>query len=297
MMEHNYVIWIPTVLFFYVKAEDFYEDTSNYKVHRPLPTGKNKKAIGLMKNELAGEIMTEFVALRAKIYSYLKNDGDSKKRAKGTKKCRTKRKLEFNDYKDCLLNNKTILKSQQILKNEGHDVNTEKVKKIVPNRNDDKRLQTYDGITTYAYGTNAFIVCKSKLDHYLNNKPFKVSKYKMINSDDYTNENKIEHNPKRPYIPDHPYRILIVRGSGSGKRNTLLNLINNQPDIDKIYLYAKDPYEVKYQHLINKREKVEIDHFNDPKAFIEYSNDMHEVYKKMNAIPLNIAIQIKKRKV
>ena len=68
----------------------------------------------------------------------------------------------------------------------------------------------------------------------------------MINSDNYTNENKTEHNPKWPYIPEHPYRILSVSGSGSGKTNVLLNLINHQPDIDKIYLYAKDPYEVKY---------------------------------------------------
>ena len=65
--------------------------------------------------------------------------------------------------------------------------------------------------------------------------------YKMINFDDYTNENIIEHNPKWPYIPDHPYRILIIGSSGSGKTNALLNLINNQPDIDKIYLYAKGP--------------------------------------------------------
>ena len=66
---------------------------------------------------------------------------------------------------------------------------------------------------------------------------------KMINFDDYTNENIVEHNSKWLYIPDHPYRILIIGGSGSGKTNALLNLINNQPDIDKIYLYAKDVYE------------------------------------------------------
>ena len=91
-------------------------------------------------------------------------------------------------------------------------------------------------------------------------------------------KNKTEHNSKWPYVPDHPYRILIIGGSGSGKTNALLNLINNQPDIDKIYLYAKDPYEVKYQHLINKLEKVRLDHFNDPKDFIEYSNDMQDIY-------------------
>ena len=70
---------------------------------------------------------------------------------------------------------------------------------------------------------------------------YKISK--IINFDDYTNENIIKHNLKWPYIPDHPYRILIIGGSGLGKTNALLNLINNQPDIDKIYLYAKDPYE------------------------------------------------------
>ena len=92
----------------------------------------------------------------------------------------------------------------------------------------------------------------------------------MINFDDYVNENKTEHNKNWPYIPDHPYRILIIGGSGSGKTNLLLNLINNQRDIDKIYLYAKDPYEAKYQFLINKRESKALKHFNDPKAFIEY---------------------------
>ena len=75
--------------------------------------------------------------------------------------------------------------------------------------------------------------------------------------------------------------ILPVGGSGSGKPNTLLNLINNQPDIDKIYLYVKDPYEAKYQYLINKREKVGLNHCDDPKAFMEYSNDMQDVYKNI----------------
>ena len=104
----------------------------------------------------------------------------------------------------------------------------------------------------------------------------------MINFDEYTNENKINHNPNWPYIPDHPYRILIIGGSGSGKTNALLNLINNQPDIDKIYLYAKDPYEDKYQLLINKRESMGLKYFNNPKAFIEYSNDMYDIYKNIN---------------
>ena len=103
----------------------------------------------------------------------------------------------------------------------------------------------------------------------------------MINFDDSTNENKTEHDSNWPYIPDHPYRILIVGGSGSGKPNALLNLIKNQEDIDKIYLYAKDPCEVKYQYLIKKREKVGLNHYDDPKAFMEYSNDMQDVYKNI----------------
>ena len=104
----------------------------------------------------------------------------------------------------------------------------------------------------------------------------------MINIDDYANENKREHNLNWPYIPDHPYKILIIGGSGSGKANALLNLIHNQQDIDKIYLHAKDPYEDKYNLLINKRESTGLKHFNDPKVFIEYSNDMHDVHKNIN---------------
>ena len=91
-----------------------------------------------------------------------------------------------------------------------------------------------------------------------------------------------------------PYRILIIGGFGSGKTNALLNLINNQPDIDKIYLYAKDPYEKKYQYLTNKREKVGLNHFHDPKAFI-FHNDMHnysiQMICKMSTKILKITIQ------
>ena len=89
----------------------------------------------------------------------------------------------------------------------------------------------------------------------------------MINFDNCVNENKTERNGNWPYTPDKPYRMLIIRGSGSGKTNVLSNLIENQPDIDKIYLYAKDLYETKYQYLIDKRESVGINGFNDPKVF------------------------------
>ena len=103
----------------------------------------------------------------------------------------------------------------------------------------------------------------------------------MINFDNITSEKQAEHNPYLPHIPDHPYRIQIIGSSGSGKTNALPNLIYPQTDIDKIYLYAKDPYESKCQLLIKKHEDPGIKHYNDTKAFMEYSNTMDDVYNKI----------------
>ena len=95
----------------------------------------------------------------------------------------------------------------------------------------------------------------------------------------YDQSVEINHNPNLLYILDHPYRILIIGGSGSVKTNLLLNLIKHQqPDIDKIYLYVKDPLEPKYQSLINRREKVGIKNFKNPEAFIDYSQTIDDVY-------------------
>ena len=145
-----------------IKTEDFYNDiandvekrfdTSNYECDRPLPTGKNKKVIGLMKDELGGRIITEFVALRPKTYSYLTDDFKEDKKAKGTKKCVIKRMIKFDDYEKCLLNGEIVLKSQQRFKSKGRDVYTENINKIVLSSNDDKRLITPDKITSYPYG-------------------------------------------------------------------------------------------------------------------------------------------------
>ena len=91
-----------------------------------------------------------------------------------------------------------------------------------------------------------------------------------MNFDDVLKENIKEHNPYWPQIPGHPYRMFIIEGSECEKTNSLFNLINHQPDTDKIYLYAKDPYEAKYQFLIDKRESTGLKCFNDSNAFIEY---------------------------
>ena len=109
----------------------------------------------------------------------------------------------------------------------------------------------------------------------------------MINLDSITNENNKEHNEKWPYIPDHPYRIIIIGGSGSGKTNALINLINEQNDIDKIYLYARDLSEPKYEYLIKKREDTGIKHVNNLNAFIECSNTMNDAYETINDYNLN----------
>ena len=121
----------------HVKTEDFYEDiandigknydTPNYTFERPLPIGKNKKVIGLMKDELGGKIMEELVGLRPKCYAYLMNDDKVDKKAKGTKKCVIKRCLMFDNYSECSKEKKKILRSQQRFKNDGHDVYTEDI--------------------------------------------------------------------------------------------------------------------------------------------------------------------------
>ena len=133
-----------------IKTEDSYKDiasdverwfdTSNYhkKDNRPLPISKNKKVIGLFKDELGGKIVTEFCALRAKAYAYKLDDDTEHKKAKGTKKCIVKREIIFENYKDSLFNDKVIIRSQQRFRSYNHKVYTEKVNKIALSSNDDK---------------------------------------------------------------------------------------------------------------------------------------------------------------
>ena len=146
----------------HIKTNDFHKDigsdvenrfdTSNYEVNRSLPTGKNKKIIGLMKDELGGKIITEFVTLRPKTYSFLTDDGKEDKKAKGTKKCVIKKMIKFNDYKKCLLNDEVMLQPQQRFISKKHDVYTENINKIALSNNDDKRIVLSNKTTSYPYG-------------------------------------------------------------------------------------------------------------------------------------------------
>ena len=159
----------------HIETEDFYEDiasnvdkwfdTSAYNEdnNRPLPIGKNKKVIGKFKDEMNGKIMIENYNARAKTYAFKLDDDKETKRAKGTKKCVIKKDLTFENYKESVLKNKIIMRSQLRFKSDHHNVYTEEIDKIAISSNDDRRLQTFDGITTYPIGTNAFKVCESEM--------------------------------------------------------------------------------------------------------------------------------------
>ena len=149
-------------LVYHVKTEDFYTviaddvparfDTSGYCPNRTLPIGLNKKVIGLMKDELGGAIMAEFVALRPKLCSYKKLDGLEDKKCKGIKKCVVKKTLTFEDYNTCLFNDSTEYRYQLMFRSNKHEAHTIEVNKVILNRDDDKRISKRDGISTFARG-------------------------------------------------------------------------------------------------------------------------------------------------
>ena len=143
----------------FLETEYFYKDiagdvetrfnTSGYK-DRPLPVGKNKKVIGLMKDELGGEIMKEFISLRPKMYSYRVGNAEPKK-YKGIKKCVMKKTITFDDYKDYLFKGRNVYKSQLLFRSDRHEIKTLEVNKLALNSQDDKRI-SIDGIASYAMG-------------------------------------------------------------------------------------------------------------------------------------------------
>ena len=188
----------------YMKTYDIFEDivevvetrfdTSNYELEQPLPKGKNKKVTGLMKDKLGGEIMTKFVGLKAKTYSYVIDDGNEDKTAKGIKTCVIKRKLEFKDYlkasqlknkinhlekmklaqivlrsfEEHIKNNKLTLKTLQRFKSEGHNVFIEEIGKIALSSNYDKRMQSIHLTETYGNRTSRDLLSEKEIIKYKN---------------------------------------------------------------------------------------------------------------------------------
>ena len=167
-----------------MKTDDFYKDTSadvdkwldtsnfNKNDNRPLEIGKNKKVLGKFKDEIGDKIMTKFCALRAKTHlllideytdEYYEKNKIINKKAKGTKKCVITREILFNNYVDSLFKNEVLLRSQHRFRSDHHKVYTEEVNKIALSSNDDKRIQTFDKVTTFPYGTNVFKVCENEM--------------------------------------------------------------------------------------------------------------------------------------
>ena len=157
--------YMDTDTFVYdIKTEDFYKDiaedvetrfdTSGYVDNRPLPTGKNKKVIGLMKDELGGEVMKKFVSLRPKMYISRVSGalGTSEpKKCKRIKKCVVKKTITFDDYKACLFEGRNLYKSQLLFRSNKHEIRTLEVNKLALNSQDDKRI-SIDGVSSYAMG-------------------------------------------------------------------------------------------------------------------------------------------------
>ena len=159
MDTDSFIIQIETDDFFKDISNDVdkWFDTSKYDKNdnRPLEIGKNKKIIGKFKDELNGKIITEFIALRAKTYAYTQLNEDKieeHKKAKGTKKFVIKKHLNFELYKRALFNNETIRCAQQRIKSDHHKIYTQSVHKTALNNKDDRRIQSFDGITIYPIG-------------------------------------------------------------------------------------------------------------------------------------------------
>ena len=143
-----------------IKTEDFYKDiaedvetrfdTNGHEPDRLLPIGKNKKVIGLMKDELGEEIMKEFISLRSKMYCYRVEESEPKK-CKGIKKCLVKKTISYEDYKRCLLEGRNIHRSQLMFRSKKHKLRTLEVNKLALSREDDKRV-SIDGIASLAMG-------------------------------------------------------------------------------------------------------------------------------------------------
>ena len=163
----NFMVHIQTEVFYKDISKDVNEWFDTLKCskedNRPLTEGINKKVLGKFKDELDGKVMTGFCAPRAKTYAFAWGEDKETKKAKGTKKCVIKKHLMLEDYKRSIFNNEDIIRLQLRFKSNHHNVYTEEINKVAISSNDDKRLQIFDRVTTYQYGTNAFEVCELEM--------------------------------------------------------------------------------------------------------------------------------------
>ena len=231
----------------HIKTDDFYKDisadvdkwfdTSNFNKNdnRPLEIGKNKKVLGKFKDEIGGKIMTKFVALSAKTYSFLIDeytDEDYEKnrivnrKAKGTKKCVVKRETLFNNYLDSLLKNKVLHRSQQRFRSDHHKVYTEEVNKIAQSSNDDKRIQTFDRVTTYPYGTNVYKVCKNEMLLKKNKVMYDQEKYRL-GTDDYLSALKDRSKKLRRNIDIYIYIYIYIYNDKLKSINSKISMVTH----------------------------------------------------------------------
>ena len=260
----------------HIKIDDFYKDISadvnkwfdisnfNKNDNRPLEIGKNKKVLGKFKDEFGGKIMTKFVALRAKTYSFLIDDftdDDYEKnrivnnKVKGTKRCVFKREILFNNYLDSFFKNKVLYRSQQIFRSDHHKVYTEKVNKIALSSNDDKRIQTFDNVTTYPYGTNLFMVCKNEI----------ILKNKFINSKSQSLIDKSQVLKKESQA---------LRNNSLVLRNELKELRAASHDIkNKSYILRTESQMLRNKSAKNEIREESLQIIDKPQKSIKSDND------------------------
>ena len=198
-------------------------DLSNFPVSSKYYCSDNKKVVGKMKDWYGRKSIVKFVGLKSKKYLILDESNNERSSNKGHNAF-----TEFQEFHDILFKKKILRHTMRGIKSKNHNRGTYETNKRYLSCFDDKRYILKNGNNTLAYGHKDI---------------------KIINLDNITNEDKKKHNEKWPYIPDHPYNILIIGGTGSGKTNTLLNLRNEQHDIDKIYLYARDLNKSEYEIL------------------------------------------------
>ena len=214
-----------------------------------LPIRINEGVPGKFKDELKGRIMIELVALRAKAYPHFIDGYDDdydknkiiNKKAKGTRKCITKREITFTNYKDSLFNNEVVKKSQHRFRRDHLKVYTEEINKIALSSNDNKRIQTYDKITTYPYGTNTFMVCENEMRYVILQKNI----LKILTHVKEKSKNKSQ----------------ILRGKSQALRNEtqILRSDHYMEEVNKIEIKAAEKVELIYGAMHELQDEIHSD--------------------------------------